>query len=536
MTRITADDLDRAAAKKRGGSLLPAPSSPMAVAREFVAQRYSWPPKADEPALALRHWRGGWWRWKQTHWAEMPAREVSAQLYEFTEKASFSGKNGLQHWDPNRTKIGDLRDALAAVCLLPDDVTQPGWVDRRKPGGAIVACANGLLELSSMRTQRTQRTRALNPSRARTTLRAHTPWFFNHTAVPFGYDPDAPEPKRWLRFLGELWPDATSDQNGKDRVRCVRSPETRGISGSDIACANGAILALQEWFGYVISGRTDLHKILLLVGPTRAGKGVIARILGELVGAENVAGPTLSSLGSEFGLAPLQGKPLAVISDARLNGRDQNIVVERLLSISGEDRLTINRKYREQTTAKLSSRLMVCSNELPQLGDASEAIAGRFVPLVLERSWMGAEDPGLEPALRKELPGIFNWALVGLERLASTGRFTRAPGAEEATMALQDLASPVAAFVRDCCQVEPDRTELVDDVYAAYGRWADLNGQHRKTKQQFGRDLRAVLPRLRVSQPGSGDNRLRAYVGIEINSIADEFAAFTGREAAGEEQ
>ena len=147
-----------------------------------------------------------------------------------------------------------------------------------------------------MRTQRTQRTRALNPSRARTTLRAHTPWFFNHTAVPFDYDPDAPEPKRWLRFLGELWPDATSDQNGKDRVRCVRSPETRGISGSDIACANGAIAALQEWFGYVISGRTDLHKILLLVGPTRAGKGVIARILGELVGAENVAGPTLSSL------------------------------------------------------------------------------------------------------------------------------------------------------------------------------------------------------------------------------------------------
>jgi putative DNA primase/helicase len=46
-----------------------------------------------------------------------------------------------------------------------------------------------------------------------------------------------------LKFLGELWPN---------------EPD--------------AINALGEWFGYVISGRTDLHKILLMVGPTRRGK------------------------------------------------------------------------------------------------------------------------------------------------------------------------------------------------------------------------------------------------------------------------
>jgi hypothetical protein len=40
------------------------------------------------------------------------------------------------------------------------------------------------------------------------------------------------------------------------------------------------------------------------------------------VGDDNVAGPTLSSLGGEFGLQPLIGKPLAVVSDARFSGRD----------------------------------------------------------------------------------------------------------------------------------------------------------------------------------------------------------------------
>ncbi|MFZ1212251.1 MAG: hypothetical protein WAO13_02510, partial [Pseudolabrys sp.] len=55
--------------------------------------------------------------------------------------------------------------------------------------------------------------------------------------------------KQWLAFLSELWP---------------QEPE--------------AINVLGEWFGYVVSGRLDLHKILLMIGPTRGGKGLIASV------------------------------------------------------------------------------------------------------------------------------------------------------------------------------------------------------------------------------------------------------------------
>ena len=80
-------------------------------------------------------------------------------------------------------------------------------------------------------------------------------------AVPFDYDGDALDPERWDAFLAELW--------GED-VEQVR--------------------ALQEWFGYVISGRTDEQKIMLLCGPTRGGKGAIARVLTALVGTRTRAG------------------------------------------------------------------------------------------------------------------------------------------------------------------------------------------------------------------------------------------------------
>jgi len=308
--------------------------------------------------------------------------------------------------------------------------------------------------------------------------------------VPFAYDPHAPEPIHWTAFLKELWP-----------------------------LEAGFINVLGEWFGYVISGRLDMHKIMLMIGPTRAGKGVVARVLTALVGQQNVAGPTLNSLGSDFGLAPLLGKSLAIISDARFVSKNGNVVVERLLAISGEDTLTINRKYRDQWTGKLPSRLHVISNELPKLGDASTAIVGRMVLLIVSRSWLGKEDHALEQKLCAELSGILNWALEGLQRLTVTNgnRFTRVTTADEAILMMRDLASPVAAFVREQCETGSDQQVAVDELYGAFKVWAENNGHAKPTKQLFGRDLRAAVPSIRVTQPRAADGKqYRAYSGIAL--------------------
>jgi putative DNA primase/helicase len=173
-----------------------------------------------------------------------------------------------------------------------------------------------------------------------------------------------------------------------------------------------------------LSGRTDLHKIMLLIGPTRSGKGTIARILTALIGAANPAGPTLASLGTNFGLSPLLGKPLAVVSDARLGSGNEHQVVERLLSISGEDMLTVDRKYREPWTGKLPTRFLVLSNELPRFGDASGAIPNRFIVLVMTESVLGKQNIHLTAELMTELPGILGSSLDGLDRLARAGTLT----------------------------------------------------------------------------------------------------------------
>lgn len=102
----------------------------------------------------------------------------------------------------------------------------------------------------------------------------------------------------------------------------------------------------------------------MLVGPTRAGKGVIENAYRDWSEPTTWLG-RLSSLGGEFGLAPLLGRPLAIVSDARLSGRGSQAVVERLLAISGEDTITVSRKYKEQWTGKLPARFVDLERAAP---------------------------------------------------------------------------------------------------------------------------------------------------------------------------
>src|SRR5262249_16435837 len=136
-----------------------------------------------------------------------------------------------------------------------------------------------------------------------------------------------------------------------------------------------SIETLQDWLGYLLTQDTRQQKMLVIVGPRRSGKGTIARIIRAMIGEENVTGPTLAGLAPNFGLWSLLGKPVAIVSDARLSHRtDSAIVTERLLSITGEDALTVDRKCMEPVTVKLPTRFVILTNELPRLGDSSGAL------------------------------------------------------------------------------------------------------------------------------------------------------------------
>jgi hypothetical protein len=62
----------------------------------------------------------------------------------------------------------------------------------------------------------------------------------------------------------------------------------------------------------------------------------------------------------------------------------------------------------------------------------------------------------------------------------------------------------------------------VATLFAAWKEWADLNGHRPGNSATFGRNLRAAVPMLRMTQPRDGDTRERMYVGITLRPACNE--------------
>ena len=60
-------------------------------------------------------------------------------------------------FNPNRNKVGDVLDALAAAAQFPSTVQAPTWLGDAGPTEAseIFACANGLLHMPTRNCCRT---------------------------------------------------------------------------------------------------------------------------------------------------------------------------------------------------------------------------------------------------------------------------------------------------------------------------------------------------------------------------------------------
>jgi putative DNA primase/helicase len=422
----------------------------------------------------LQKHRGIFWHYRGSCYRPADDDTIRAAAWKFLELAFID--EGLELlFKPTRSRVSDVIDALSSVCHLDSDIEPPVWLED-EPGdpeaGELFPVSNGLLHLPTGR------------------LLTPTPRFFGLAASDVEFNPSAPDPKCWLDFLSDLF-------------------------GDDVEAIN----TLQEYFGYTLAPDTSQQKIMLVVGPTRSGKGTIARAHMGLLGRDNVAGPTLASLQTNFGLAPLIGKSLAIVSDARLSARaDQAIIVERLLSISGEDAITIDRKFLPTWTGRLPTRFLLLSNELPRLSDSSGALAKRFIVLVLEQSFYGHEDRALTTRLLNERSSILKWALAGHARLRERGHFLQPTSGRDAIEQLETLSSPVTAFVRESCRIGTGLTTATHSLYQAWCEWCSSNGRRQPgTAQTLGRDLKAAFPKIKTTNPlRSQDDRTRYYEGIGL--------------------
>jgi putative DNA primase/helicase len=444
------------------------PSKPTAIADKFLKTRYT-----DGPTRTLVEQFEGFYQYTGTHYAEVLLSAVRSNLYDFLENAKKRSGGSLVLFNPKMKTVTEIMDAVKAKTHIANPANGDFWIDgREKPApDEVLIVRNGLLKMASGE------------------LLPHDAAFFSLNTLTYDYDPDAPEPVIFHKFLDDLFGD---DPDGE--------------------------VLLQEMFGYILSGASSLQKILMIIGPKRSGKGTLGRVLVELVGAANSCSPRLESIGTRFGLQPMIGKKFAYMSDVRLEGlAKQQTIAENLLRISGEDDVNVERKNRVDWFGRLPSRFLMVSNMVPRVADPSGALSGRFVMLVLKNSFFGNEDPELTDKLLTELPGILLWALEGWSRLQDQGCFTVPSSSAEAVGLLERLTSPVMAFLDDVCEVGIGEEAAVDDLFNLWLVWCGReNRSYPGTKESFGQQLHAAVPSLSIVRKRIGKDRPRFYRGVGI--------------------
>lgn len=444
------------------------------------------------------HWNESWYKWDSVCYQSLELDGLKSLVTNFIQQEfEADAMDRLERFKmlplekqdkpPKAIKVSpNLRNSviehLSALTYKPPTVSLHSWM-RNKPEGfdskELIVARNGIVNLRRLISGYPNYLIPSNPD------------YFATGCLPFDFNEASGDPVEWLKFLDTIWP------NDPDSIRC-----------------------LQEWIGLMLVPDSQFQKMMMIVGPPRCGKGTIARIIRDLVGDGNFAALNFSDLSTTFGCWPLIGKQVAVIPDARLSPKtDTSNLIERLLSISGEDLVTINRKGLKQVTMSLPSRITIMTNEIPRFVDTSGALASRFIILELSQSFLGREDLHLHDRLRNELPAILTWAICGWQRLVEQGRFTVPQSSENITQQLTDSSSPIGAFIREKCDVG---IEYEVDRKLLFQEWQDwCESEHRAgagNSTSFGISLRSIIPHLGDRRKQMLGARTRYYTGLRLKT------------------
>jgi putative DNA primase/helicase len=445
-----------------------------------------------------------WYHHDRTVYRLVPDIDIENRLWRHTGQVRTLNRN-QQPLPINCTNqtVANTLSAMASfeAVEIPSTQIAPVWLDGRDTPDprSVIATENGLLDVTGKEPR----------------LLDHTPDFFNVSALDFAYDPDAECPN-WLSFLTDAFGVVESDGTGTEWDPAYEDFRENTRTTPD----EQKNKALQEWFGLCLTCRMQYHKMLGIIGPKRSGKSTIARILTALLGADNIATPTLSMLPGSFGLQPLLDKKLVIFGDACMDKDPINAarVVEILKTISGEDAIDVNRKYKAPLAGvRLFCRIMMLANSLQRLTDPTGTISDRFIFLETTQSFYGKEDYTLNRRLMNELPGILNWALEGWFRLKTRGRLFEPESSIRVRTESRQIGSNVIAFKEKACRVGGGYYIRPSDMYAAFCQWCEHDGSRPMKRGIFNREFQDAFPEHRrvKGRVADFDNPIYHYPNIK---------------------
>jgi putative DNA primase/helicase len=277
-----------------------------------------------------------------------------------------------------------------------------------------------------------------------------SPQYFFTSKLPVKYDPEAKCPKI-EKFLSE-----------------IVEPENKQL--------------LIEAIAYTLYRDNPWRKMFLLVGEGANGKTTFLTLLERFLGIRNISSRSMFELVEErFAKADLYRK-WANICDELPYGR--LLTTEVIKRLTGQSLVTAENKFKNSFQFKFWGKMIFAGNVLPKVFEESSAFYDRLILIIfpyrfVEKPMAENEKPVNknlinEITTEEELSGLLNLALQNLPKVLKEG-FSYAKRVDEVRELYTKVSDPVAAFVMEKIETDPESWIPKDELYTAFVLYCKQN-------------------------------------------------------------
>lgn len=294
------------------------------------------------------------------------------------------------------------------------------------------------------------------------TLSAAKESYYFTTQLPFAYDPHA-ICDMWRHYLRTtfVWPETLAE-------------DTQLIE------------FMQEAIGYSLTSDVSLHSTFWCYGGGNNGKGVLFHVLEKLAGKSFFPLNVKLMSHNPYQLAELGGKRIAACSES--NATDNLVDDAQIKALVAGDTMSARSPHQRPFDLHPHVKLWWSMNALPAVADFSEGFWRRVRVIPFNHEFKADERiTDLKERLDNELPGIFNWAMEGLRRLRTQGRFSEPKQVQDVTTQYRHEANPISLYIDDKCISEKDlnRCTQVSEIYRMYKEWCLINTYRPVASRRF---------------------------------------------------
>lgn len=399
---------------------------------------------------------GQWYRYDSGIWGSHHELQMDQEIWTLMEE--FEKRSQCR---PTSGKKSSIMSKVRAELYVPDKL-----IDADEN---LISLGNGIFDIQDCK------------------LYEHSPDHYLTTQLPFDYDPEA-KANAWALYLASTFVKPESKETDTELVHFV-----------------------QEAIGYSLTTSVKHHVTFWCSGEGNNGKGVLFHVLEQLVGDASISLNVGLLKREQYQLAMLPGKKIALCSESSAT---QNLVEDALIKalVAGD---TMNVRMIRERPFELhpKCKLWWSMNSLPAVADSSHGFWRRVRLIPFNRVF--AEDEmivDLKSMLSNELPGIFNWAVEGLERLRERGHFEIPAQVKNSTEEYKKESNPVQLFVDDECYSESDqaKSDLITAVYSSYKNWCLDNGYKPLASRRFKSEMH------RLGHDAKKTPRGFVYIGIGL--------------------